>query len=269
MEQSLGNQIKIMMTKKSDAISSKAAAAEALGMAQGELAEASKTKAADEAYSAELKSTCESTNAAWAERQRSASEEMAALDKAKEILTSGVKVFVQFSSKSKGFNENDDDDDHAEAKRAAIVAKLKAVARESHSFALMEMATSAGADPFGKIKGLIEDMIAKLISEANEEATQKAFCDEEMGKSKKSQEEKTPTADTLKPRTDKATATTNQLQEDIKELQADIAEIDSSSAEATKLRNEEHADYLKSSKDFKESADATQKAMVVLKEYYE
>jgi hypothetical protein len=112
-------------------------------------------------------------------------------------------------------------------------------------------------------------MIAKLVSEANEEATQKAFCDEEITKSKKSQAEKTATADTLKTRTDKATATTNQLQEDIRELEAEIAEIDSSSAEATKLRTEEHAAYLKASSDFKSSADATEKAIVVLKEYYE
>ena len=39
-------------------------------------------------------------------------------------------------------------------------------------------------------------------------------------------------------------------------------------AEATKVRQEEHAEYLKSSKDFKDSAAAVAKAIDVLNEYY-
>merc|ERR1719313_1702689 len=112
-------------------------------------------------------------------------------------------------------------------------------------------------------------MIAKLLAEANEEATQKAFCDEEIGKSKKSQSEKTMTLDKLKARADKAETEKATLTGSIKELEAEIADIDKSQAEATKIRNDENAEYLKSSKDFKEAAAATEKAMVVLKEYYE
>ena len=39
-------------------------------------------------------------------------------------------------------------------------------------------------------------------------------------------------------------------------------------AEATKVRQEEHAEYLKASKDFKDSAAAVAKAIDVLNEYY-
>merc|ERR1719428_713702 len=209
----------------------------------------------------------------WAARQESAKGEMAAIAKAKEILTSGVKVFVQVSAKAKSVSKSiidtDDEDDRTTSKRAAIVNKLKSLARKSHSFALMEMATAAGADPFGKIRGLIEDMIAKLIAEANEEATQKAFCDEEMGKSKKSQEEKTATLDKLTSRIDTAAAAKAELEDAIKELEAEVAEIDASQSEATKMRTSENTEYMKASKDFKDSAEATEKAIVVLKEYYE
>jgi len=150
-----------------------------------------------------------------------------------------------------------------------IVKKLKTLAKSSHSFALMEMATAAGSDPFGKIRGLIEDMVAKLINEANEEATQKAFCDEELGKSKKSQATKTATLDKIQSRLDQASATKAQLEEAIKELESEVAQIDASQAEATKMRTDEHTAYVKSSKDFKDSAEATERAIVVLKEYYE
>merc|ERR1719277_1314470 len=37
-----------------------------------------------------------------------------------------------------------------------------------------------GEDPFSKIKSLIKDMIEKLLKEAEEDATEKAFCDKEM-----------------------------------------------------------------------------------------
>jgi len=271
MAQSLNNQIKNAMEKKSAATSLKAASTEEQEKATGELAETEKTKAADEAFVATLKGECEMAAKEWAERQEQAKGELGAIAKAKEILA-GVKVFVQVSTKSKNTGisiDSDDDDDRVSAKRAAITKKLKELARSSHSFALMEMATAAGSDPFGKIRGLIEDMIAKLIAEAQEEATQKAFCDEELGKSKKSQAEKTASIDKLQSRLDKATSTKAELEGAIKELEAEIAEIDKSQAEATAMRASENKAYLKSSKDFKDSAEATERAIVVLKEYYE
>merc|ERR1719335_381243 len=124
-------------------------------------------------------------------------------------------------------------------------------------------------DPFVKIKGLIEEMIAKLIQEANEEATQKAFCDEEMGKSNKAKAEKTMTLDKLQSRIDKATSRKAELEEAIKELEAQIAALDAATAEATKIRNAEHETYLKASKDFGDAATATEKAIKVLKDFYD
>merc|ERR1719409_193754 len=100
-------------------------------------------------------------------------------------------------------------------------------------------------DPFAKVKGLIEEMIAKLIKEANEEATQKAFCDEEMTKSNKAKAEKTMTLDKLQSRIDKATARKAELAQAVKDLEASIAELDAATAEATKIRNAEHETYLK------------------------
>merc|ERR1719324_1244299 len=112
-------------------------------------------------------------------------------------------------------------------------------------------------------------MIDKLITEANEEATQKAFCDEEMSKSKATQEEKSTTNDKLQSRLDKAATTKAQLEQSVKVLEAEIAELDAGTAEATKIRTEEHATYVKASSDFKDAAEAVTNAIRVLKEYYE
>ena len=46
-------------------------------------------------YLKDLKQSCSLKAAEWAERQKSAGEELAVIEKAKEILSSGVKVFLQ------------------------------------------------------------------------------------------------------------------------------------------------------------------------------
>jgi len=155
------------------------------------------------------------------------------------------------------------------AARSRLVDKLKEMSHKFNSYALMEMAGSAAMDPFAKIKGLIEEMVAKLIAEANEEATQKAFCDEEIGKSNKAKEEKSMTLDKLQSRIDMASSRKAELEQSVKDLEAEIADLDKGTAEATKLRNEEHASYEKASKDFADAAAATEKAIKILKDFYD
>merc|ERR1719326_1182900 len=103
-------------------------------------------------------------------------------------------------------------------------------------------------------------MFEKLVTEANEEATQKAFCDEEITKSKKAQAEKSMTSDKLTSRIDKAATTSAELSQSIKELQGEIASIDKSNAESTKIRTEESATNTKAASDYKTAAEAVQEA---------
>jgi chromosome segregation ATPase len=276
LEQSLNQGIAVATDKISMAKKAIGAKTEELGSAKGDLQETTASKAADEKYVAQLKHDCEEAAANWAQRQESASAEMGAINKAIEILSEGVRVLLlQAGVKAKKADNFDDDDDDKPAavsdapQRAKLVQKLKDMSHKFGSYALMEMAGSAAMDPFVKIRGLIEDMIGKLLKEAQEEATQKAFCDEEMGKSNKAKEEKTLTLDKLQSRLDKAGARKAELSQAVKDLEAEIASLDSSTAEATKIRNEEHETYLKASKDFGDAAAATEKAIKVLKEFYD
>jgi len=270
MEQSLNDAIKNIKEKLSGAKSSIATYTEETGKAKGELEETTKTKAADTAYLETLTADCTETQAAWGDRQKEAKEEMAVLDKAKAILADRVKVFVQVRGKkaSKGVDADDEDDKDA-VMRKKVVNKLKDLSHKFKSYALMEMVSVASSDPFEKVRGLIEGMIEKLVNEANEEATQKAFCDEEISKSKKAQAEKSMTSDKLNSRIDKATTTKAQLEQSVKDLEAEVAALDKGNAEATKIRTEEKATNTKASADFKEAAEAVQQAIGVLKEYYE
>merc|ERR1719487_2888660 len=261
VEQELGN----LKNQLSSATATKAATAEALGKAKGDLAQVEKSKAADEEYKSTTEMDCQSTAEAWAVREKDAAAETEAIEKAKQILADGVKAFIQTSSKSKQVEE----DDMVAARRERLVAALKKMSLKFHSFALTQLAHRASQDPFAKIKGMISDMIEKLLNEANEEATHKAFCDEELSKSRSSQEEKTIKLDKYQARIDSATTTMAELGEAIKSLEGELAEMDANLAEASKIRTEEHNDYVKASSDYSDSAKAVAAATQVLKSYYE
>ena len=82
--------------------------------------------------------------------------------------------------------------DEGDAKAPAPRAIERLVRRLGRT-ALVALAYRAAADPFGKIRGLVEDMISKLMQEAADaaaEATLKAFGDKELGESQASQADK-------------------------------------------------------------------------------
>jgi len=271
LEQSLTGEISHNQDKASSATKAKAAAEETLATSEGDLVATKKTKAADEEYSANLKTECETAASEWASRQASAKAEMGAIDKASEILSSGVTALVQTGAHKKSLDDDSDDeeDDPQSALRQKLITKIQRLGRKFHSFGLMQLASVASSDPFVKIRGLIEDMIEKLLKEAQEEATQKAFCDKEMGASKKTESEKIATTEKLQTRIDGNEAKIAELTDAIKTLEAEVADIDKAQSEATAIRTKEKTDNLAAIKDFRDSAEAVVAAMVVLKSFYE
>merc|ERR1719191_948264 len=277
VKQSLENEVSTKKEKLAECQAQNSAAEEAKGAAEGEMTETEKSKAIDSETLDTLKSECQGKAVAWEERLKSAKGEMGALDKAKEILQSGVKAFIQVSVKRSSrralhdpfmSSDSEDDDDDDDDVRSKIVDKLRKLGKKFHSFSLAQVANRAKSDPFAKIKGLIEEMIAKLLAEAQAEASQKAFCDEEMGKSKKALEIKTAKLGKLDARIDEGESRKVQLLEEIKNLESELAEIDRAQAEATEIRTKEHTEFLKAQADYKSSEDACAQAVEVLKEYY-
>jgi chromosome segregation ATPase len=237
---------------------------EELHSAEAALSETQEDLAADTKYLEELKQSCTMKATEWANRQKQAGEETAAIQKAKDVLSEGVSVFLQTGAR----RTRKSADDAAGDSRSQVVQILRKMAKATHSYSLAQLAAHARSDPFGKIRGLVEEMIAKLTKEAAEEADQKSFCDEEMSESKAKQADLSGKLDKTTARIAKAEADKAKLQEEIKVLENEIAEMDAGQAEATTVRQEEHAEYLKASKDFKDSAAAVAKAIDVLSEYY-
>eukprot|EP00746_Dinoflagellata_sp_MGD_P071497 gnl/MRDRNA2_/MRDRNA2_29113_c0_seq2.p1 gnl/MRDRNA2_/MRDRNA2_29113_c0~~gnl/MRDRNA2_/MRDRNA2_29113_c0_seq2.p1 ORF type:complete len:691 (-),score=253.79 gnl/MRDRNA2_/MRDRNA2_29113_c0_seq2:14-2086(-) len=255
--------------KLATATKTKAAATQTAEEASAELVETEKTKAADEAFLSSLKRECQQRAVEFEQSMKEGKDEIAAITKATEILEEGVTAFVEISSKVRKYDPNDDDESEADdQKREQLVKIFKGLLRKRHSFVLTQLVNMAGSDPFAKIKGLITEMIDKLVKEAQEAATHEAFCQEEMGKTKKAQDDKTMKLDKYTTRVDEGVSKIAEMKEAIKNLESEVADIDKTQAEATTLRTKEHEEYSRASKDFKDSANAVAQAVEVLQNFY-
>merc|ERR1719454_2082031 len=130
------------------------------------------------------------------------------------------------------------------------------------------MRGSHGADVFAKVKGLIQDMIEKLLKEGEADATEKAFCDKEMHETEQKKADKEADIAKLSSQIDSMTAKSNQLKSQVAELQKQLAALARTQAEMDKLRAEEKSAYEKNSAEMSKGIEGVKMALKVLRDYY-
>jgi hypothetical protein len=278
LKQSLTDQIGADNKDKADETSAKNAAEETKATAEGDLTNTVKDLA-DASNALEVANTnCMQVAADHEATVQSRNEELKAIATATKILheTSGGAVdqaygFLQVNSNS-GLRTR------ADLSNAEVVNVVKKLAQKQHSTALAQLASrieavvrygsSAGEDPFVKIKGMISDMIGKLEEEAANDATEKAYCDEEMAKTEAKKSELEGDVETLTSKIDRAAAASAKLKEEVKELQAELAALAKTSAEMDQIRSEEHSDYSQAKSDLELGLSGVGKALGVLRDYY-
>merc|ERR1719240_5487 len=275
MAQSLENSIAQDKKEMGEAKATKAGAEEAKATAEGDLSMSSKELAADEKYLSDLSTDCQSKAADWEVSTKSRSEELQALADAKKLIvekTGGAESraygFIQQGSKARSSSDAGDN----------VVSMLQTLGKSSGDVALsqlalrvraaVQMSSSSGADPFAKVKGMISEMIDKLVQQAAEEASHKAFCDKEMGESKAKIEDHTATIDKFTTRKDKATATIEKLTEDIATAQSELAAIAKQQAEMDEIRADQKAAFADAKKEYEEGIEGLTMALQILRDYY-
>merc|ERR1719460_971047 len=247
----------------------KAAAEEAKAVAEGELETADKGVADDSKKLQDLQQDCMTKATEYEESQHSRSEELAALDKAKTILkekTGGAAErsysFLQVEVRSRVASKAQQVKD-----RVLVLVQGMADKEGDKMMSLLaqrvQSAMLTSADPFAKVKGMIQEMIEKLVAEAQKEASHKAFCDKEMSETKAKRDDKQGDLDTLNAKIDKATSKIAKLKEDIATLQAELAEI-----AADEMRAEEGAAWKEAKADFEAGVEGVGMALQVLRDYY-
>merc|ERR1719461_1792862 len=109
-------------------------------------------------------------------------------------------------------------------------------------------------------------MISKLEKEAQSEATEKAYCDEQMSKTEAKKEELEEDTEKLTSKIDKAAAKSASLKADVKELQAELAALAKEQAGMDKIRMEQSANYAKAKTELEAGIAGVRKALGVLRD---
>merc|ERR1719224_170308 len=127
---------------------------------------------------------------------------------------------------------------------------------------------SGTSDPFAKVKGLISDMIEKLLKEAQADATEKAFCDKEMAETEAKKADNEATIGKLSTQIDSMTAKSSKLKGQVAALQKELAALARTQAEADRLRADEKAAFDINSAEMDKGVKGVQLALKVLRDYY-
>jgi len=166
----------------------------------------------------------------------------------------------------------------ADLANSEALSLVKKLARDHHSSALAQLASRMsvvmryggknGDDPFAKVKGLISEMITKLEKEAEAEATEKAYCDEQMAKTEAKKADLEATIEKLSNKIDRSAARSTSLKEEVVELEAELAALAKSQAEMDKIRAEENANFNTAKAELTQGLGGVRKALGVLRDYY-
>merc|ERR1719235_1101632 len=253
-------------TEKSE---EKAKALQAAADARGDKADTTQTRDDDSKYLQDLTTTCKAKAEAFAARQDLRADEISAIEKAVEILSSGsvagmsekhLPQLVQVKKASPALAQLRSGS--ATPAQLKVAAFLKGRAEAMGSRMLSALAIRVSEDPFKKVKKMIRDLVVKLMEEANEEAQQKGFCDQELATNEQTRKEKQAGVETLTAEIDELNASISQLSEQVADLTKAVAELDAAVAKSTNIREEE------TEKNAQEAQTAVAQALSVLKEFY-
>merc|ERR1719188_1968659 len=229
-------------------------------------------KAEDEETYKNLDTECREKKLSFDEKQKLRQEEIEAIGKATEILKSPDALgnaekqlgLVQQATALLQVGESNGQEEI----RHKVRDVLSAASKKLHSQRLGLLAERAAQDPFAKVKKMIDDMITRLLEEANADAEKEGFCDTEMGKSKITRTKLTEEIDSLNTQIQNGKASVMTLTEENAELTQQIEELEKAQAEASDLRTEEKAKNQATIGDSQAGQKAVGAALAVLKEFY-
>jgi len=260
------NNLKSLNRELAETTHAKQVSTEALAGAERDLAAAKAALKDDTHFVQDLHQRCMIEAQDWEVLHRDSVAELTALDKAKAILSKKFGALLQSHTtqrlKLRAASANDD------AKARALRA-IQQLGKRLHSTALVSLAYRAAADPFAKVRGMVEDMIAKLMQEAAEAADKKALCDQDISQSRATQADKEGKIAKLDARIEKAKAATAELTEGVSNLSKEITDTHTAVKDSTAIRDEERSVFVVAERDLSESEKACAAALEVLREYYE
>merc|ERR1719379_449160 len=158
--------------------------------------------------------------------------------------------------------------DRSKQERIDAVTKIKHAAAKLNSIDMNLLAMKIAADPFAKVKELIQQLITRLLTESENEATQKGWCDTEIGKANSDRDFRMSDTKKLSAKALVLQAEKKNQEQTITKLTAEIAELQSDHVKVTQIREHEKAENKKVMEDSREGLTALEKALATLKKFY-
>merc|ERR1740122_650524 len=277
LKQSLDDQMAADTKDMDDEKAGKAAAEQSKVSSQSDLDMTNKELDNSQKQLATAQSSCLKVAADYEATVAARSEELKVIAEAQKILaetTSGAESQT-YSLLQLGSSHMQSRADLAGREVVEIVRRL---AKKEHSSALTQLASRIAAvarygsanhaDVFAKVKGLIQDMIAKLEREAGAEATEKAYCDEQIAKTEAKKSDLEQDISKMTSKIDQAAAKSARLKGQVRELQSELAQLARAQAEMDKIRSETHADYEVAKADLELGLSGVRQALSTLRDYY-
>mmetsp|Transcript_82009 Transcript_82009/g.230811 ORF Transcript_82009/g.230811 Transcript_82009/m.230811 type:complete len:577 (+) Transcript_82009:200-1930(+) len=154
------------------------------------------------------------------------------------------------------------------ARNSKVAELLGKEGQRLDSTVLSQLAISLLADPFAKVKTLIQQLVERLIAEATSEATKKGFCDEKLGMAHKDRDYRMADAKSLDVEIQSLETKLIELEEEIEMLKDAIKQLAEDLRKATELREREHEENLDIMKKAGEGFQAVDEALKILKVFY-
>jgi len=269
-----------------------------IAQAREDLVDAEALLKDDQQYLKDLTERCEQRAHAYDQRSSMRGQELTALTKALDILENKVlnkdeaaneRAFLQTpkdapketkkpvsflqqaqTARAKMTNllQKSRESSDGEDRKTKALAMIATAGSKLKSTVLMSLAMKAKADPFLKVKELIQKLIERLISEATAEATKKGFCDLELSKAEKNRNHRFADVKRLSAELASLNAKKDALEEELEELATSLKELNAALEEATKLRADSKAENMQTLKDAKAGLAATSEALLILKVFY-
>merc|ERR1712194_859005 len=145
---------------------------------------------------------------------------------------------------------------------------LKAVADKLNSPRLATLAYNVRLDAFTRVKKAIDDMIAQLLKEKEDEIKHKDFCVDEFNTNQLQTEKKEREKQDLLAKIEDLELTIKTLTEEIEALKAEIAEMQGQLKRAGENREKENKEFQMTVADQRETQKLLQAALNVLAEFY-
>merc|ERR1712118_284528 len=147
---------------------------EKLAQSKQDIEDTRASLSADEKFLMNLKEKCQMTDQEWEERQKSRQLEIEAVSKALAILSSDDAHDLF----SKTFNPALLEKQNSQHQKMRLAASklLSAVASKTHNPRLSALATRVRLDAFKRVIKAIDDMIAQLLKDKEDEIKRKDYC---------------------------------------------------------------------------------------------